>query len=120
MCTLRNRYNLSDDDDDYFDAPLITYGHGSFDDDDDYSDDGAPPDEGGHDPEADRVADQSADASAPGKRKTTGLKKKAKKRKGGYTDKGRLGFKAEGGVLATSPSTAIPVTGRMTVGKGPQ
>jgi hypothetical protein len=60
-------------------------------------------------PDADWVADQSADASAPGKRKATGIKKKAKKRKGGYTDKGRLAFKSEGGVLATGHArTCIP------------
>ena len=60
-------------------------------------------------PEAERVVDQSLDESAPAKRKATGHKKKAKKRKGGYTDKGRLEFKSEGGVLATGQKrTCIP------------
>lgn len=59
--------------------------------------------------EADRVADQSADESAPGKRKATGHKKKAKKKKGGYTDKGRIAFKSEGGVLVTGHArTCLP------------
>ena len=60
-------------------------------------------------PDAEPVADQSTDASALVKRKATGIKKKAKKKKGGYTDKGRLAFKSEGGVLATGQAhTCIP------------
>ena len=62
------------------------------------------------DSDADQVANQSADESAPGKRKkATGHKQKAKKKKGGFTNKSRCAFKADGNALATgSMRTCIP------------
>ena len=64
--------------------------------------------------DANRLTDQPAGESVPGKRKrkrkkATGHKKKAGKTEGGYTDKGRLAFKAEGNTLVTgSARTCIP------------
>ena len=74
-----------------------------------YGEEPAAEEEENQDPDADQVANQSADEWAPEKRKVKGHQQKAKKKKTGFTNKGRLAFKSEGGVLATGQArTCLP------------